>query len=235
MQQAITLKKDGIYFMYWDESTTTWLDKEIQTEQLPISWYLQYPVQADENVTVRDILLLLKPYIEHIQLIFANSLEGVNLSDVYDMLGQPMIKDTDIPINFIYLFKIGEASPIPEEDYMFYSMYPVLMGVYESEEIESEDIYHLSSYDIRIWCDLPFAIDGFFEYTDLTNDETVMHGITDWTLYEVILGILSQLAVSLQITKTIPITENSTIDTGPVQIAELLTWLEDLDRILLSK
>jgi hypothetical protein len=233
--QNITLTKTGIYFPYWDEPSATWIDKEIKEAKLPISWYLQYPVQADEDLTVRDILMLIKPYYEQIHFIFSNSLEGVNLTDVYQLLEHPFKTDNPAPMNVLYMFKIGEASPLVDDDRLFYNMYPVLMGIYTTEEIEEEDIYHLSSYDIRTWCDLPFAIDGSFEFTNITNEELVLDGVISWTLYEVLTCVLSQLSVTMQITETIPIKANSTILCGPILIGELLIWFEDLDRILLSK
>jgi hypothetical protein len=233
--QQVTLKKDGLYFSFWDEASSSWIDKIITSASFPISWYLPYSVKIEGELTIRDILLILKPHRDLVQLIFANSLGGINIDEVYETLNQPGHTETKAPMNCIYLFKMGEVIPVENQELMFYNIYPVLMGLNIVDEIEGEDVYHLSSHDLRSWCDLQFGIDGFFEYVDVTNDELVMEGIIAWQLFEVIGSILSQISITLQVTQTIKIGDRSKLETGPMKMEELYVWFEELDQILLGK
>ena len=234
--QHITIKKKGIYFSFWDEPTAAWVDRNITEVDLPISWYLSYTIKFDGTVTVRDILSLLKPHMDHIQLIFANNLGGVQLQEIYELLEVNKVPPNELPMNCVYLFKMGEASPIEDEEYPYLHIYPVLMGLMIEDNLESENVFHLSPYDIRDWCDLELGIDGFLDFTDIETDDVLFTGIVDWKLYEMICAILSQVSISMLVTQTTKVKElKSPLESGPLTFSDLLIWFDDLDRILLSK
>ena len=230
--QQITVKKDGIYFSFWDESSTSWIDKTIDKVDLPITWYLPYFVQVEENVSIHDFLMQLKPYLDDLQLIFVNALGNVKLSEVYEIL--EAIKPDPIKMDGVYLVKIGESSPI-EDDVPLLNIYTALMGIRTDESENDVEVIYLSSYDINSWCDLPFSIDQFAEFTDITNENIVFEGYLSWQFFEVIAAILSQLTISVQVTKSIQVKENNNTASGPMTLEELFVWFDELDRILLLK
>jgi hypothetical protein len=97
--QKITLKKEGIFFSFWDEQSASWIDKEIAEAQLPISWYLPYSVQIEGELSTCDILRLLEPYADQLQQIFSNSLAGIQLTDIYTVLQKPLENKPKVPMN----------------------------------------------------------------------------------------------------------------------------------------
>jgi len=234
--QKITIKKEGIFFSFWDEQTASWIDKEISEVNLPVSWYLPYSVQLEGELTVCDIMKLLEPYSDQLQAIFSNSLAGIKLTDIYEVLKKQLEKKTKIPMNCVYLFKIGESTPIKDEENNYLSVYPVIMGLdINDDEDTEEDVYHLTSFDVRLWCTLPIGIDYYMEYTDISTEEIVLDGVVNWTFFEVIHCLLSQVSLCLQVTEVIPVREDSKMKSGPMLIDELLLWIDELDRILLTK
>jgi len=234
--QKITLKKEGIFFSFWDEQTASWINKDISEANLPISWYLPYSVQLEGDLTVCDVMKLLEPYVEQLQAIFSNSLAGIKLADIYEVLKKPLEKNVSVPMNCIYLFKIGEITPIKDDENEYLSIYPVMMGLDINDDEESEEsVYHLASFDVRSWCSLPFGIDYFMEYTDVSTEEIVLDGVINWMLFEVIHSLLLQVSICMQVTEAIPAREDSKLKSGPMLIEELLLWIDELDRIFLTK
>lgn len=234
--QKITLKKEGIFFSFWDEQTASWINKEISEATLPISWYLPYSVQLEGDLTVCGVMKLLEPYSDQLQVIFSNSLAGIKLTDIYEALKKPLEKKIDVPMNCVYLFKIGEISPIKDDPDQYLSVYPVMMGLTIDDKEETEEsVYHLTSFDVRSWCKLSFGIDHFMEYTDIFTEEIVLDGVVNWMLFEVIHCILSQVSLSMQVTEIVPPRDDDRLKSGPMLIDELLLWIDELDRILLNK
>jgi len=228
--QKVTIKEDGIYFSYWEEDNVEWVDQNIKEVDLPLSWYLSYPVKMEDGLTLRQILTHLFFYKEQIENIFSNALYSITCDTMHDIIVASNGQSTD-QINHLYLFKIGEILPASEE-YQLIRTTPVLMGVYIENEVESENVYSLSSFPIEDWIDLPISIDYFMEYIDSESEELIMNGLTTWHFFEVIHTVLAQLSVTLRITETLPVS-NSKIKSGPLTISELLGWLNELDRILL--
>lgn len=234
--QKITLKKEGIFFSFWDEQTASWVNKNISEVNLPISWYLPYSVQLEGELTVFDTLELLEQYVEQLQAIFSNSLVGIKLTDIYEVLRKPLEKKVDVPMNCVYLFKIGEITPIKDDPNEYLSIYPVMMGLNINDDEDSEEsVYHLTSFDVRAWSSLPFRIDYFMEYTDVSTEEIVLDGVVNWMFFEVIHCLLLQVSLCMQVTKVIPTKEDNQLKSGPMLIEELLLWIDELDRIFLTK
>lgn len=227
--QKVTIKQDGIYFSYWEEDEADWIDRNINEANLPLSWYLPYAVKMEDGLTIRTILSHLSFYKEQIEDNFSNALHGLSCKTVEDLIrgsGEPI---TD-QINYLYLFKIGEVIPASEE-YKLIRKTPVIMGLFIKDDIESEDVYHLSSFPIEEWVDLPISIDYFMEYLDTDEDEVVLSGLTTWQFFEIIHTILAQISLTLRITETLPTT--ASLESGPLTISELFDWINELDHILL--
>ena len=232
--QKITIKKHGIFFSFWDESSATWIDKDISESTFPISRYLWYSVQLTDEITLRDLLKLLNKHKDIIQVMFSHALTGITCDQIIELINSPK-KVEPVPMNILYLFKIGEVTPIKDETLEFINIYPVIMGVSVKDGEEEEGVHHLSSFDVRDWLDLPLAIDSFIEFTNIAEDEIEMEGLISWQLFEVINTILSQISLTLQITNALITKDSNKLESGPMLIEELFIWLDELDSILLSK
>jgi hypothetical protein len=228
----VTIKKDGLYFLFWDQSTEDWIEKNIAEATLPISWYLSYPVQFNEMLTVREVINLLRPYADDLSLILAHDLSGIELEKIFELADSDK-EPTKIEPDSIYLVRIAEAVPTvqDEEEFNFLSTYPILVGLKEVEDADEDEVFSLSSIDFLDWCDLPFELDDYVEYINPVTEEVLFEGVMNWALTEVIGAVLSQTSVTLQIMQNSIISAKE--DEGPVEIDAVFKWFDDLDRILL--
>jgi hypothetical protein len=232
--QRVNIRKSGIYFSFWDQSQENWLDKKIEDASLPITWYLSYPIQFDEPLTVRDIITLLEPFAEVLNVAMIHDLSAVNINQIFDLNKQIKNTPSQIEPNSVYLVRIAEVIPTVESDesFNFLNSYAVLVGIKEIDETgENDEVFSLSSIDFLDWCDLPFEIDDYVEYMNPVTEEVLFEGVINWTLGELIGTILSQVSVTMQIMQNSVISSN---ESGPVKIKSVFDWLEDLDRILLK-
>jgi hypothetical protein len=228
----VTVKKDGLYFSFWDQSKEDWIEKNIVEATVPISWYLSYPVQFNEMLTVREVINLLRPYADDLSLILAHELAGIELEKIFELADSDK-EPIKIEPDSIYLVRIAEAVPTvqDEEEFNFLSTYPILVGLKEVEDAEEDEVFSLSSIDFLDWCDLPFELDDYVEYINPATEEVLFEGVMNWTLTEVIGAILSQTSVTLQIMQNSIVSAKE--DEEPVEIEAVFKWFDDLDRILL--
>lgn len=228
----VTIKKDGLYFSFWDQTKEDWIEKNIVEATVPISWYLSYPVQFNEMLTVREVINLLRPYADDLNLILAHELAGIELEKIFELADSDK-EPAKIEPDSIYLVRIAEAihTVQDEEEFNFLSTYPILVGLKEVEDAEEDEVFSLSSIDFLDWCDLPFELDDYVEYINPATEEVLFEGVMNWTLTEVIGTILSQASVTLQIMQNSIISAKE--DEEPVEIEAVFKWFDDLDRILL--
>lgn len=229
--QKITIRTDGIFFSFWDEVSASWINKNINESDFPISHYLPHITQVEGPVTIRDFLTHLSHYRNHIQLIFANALSGITCDQIIAAVNSPIQESVNAPMNFIYLFKIGEAVPISNGDSSYLNNYSVIMGLFVEEGSEEDEVYHLSAFEINQWIDTPVILDNFIEYTDVQNDEVILEGLADWKFFEVIHTILSQISLTVQVKKMTSSIEIKKLESGPMLISELFSWFDELDKI----
>lgn len=230
----VTISKSGLYFSFWDQTEETWVEKNILDATVPISWYLSYPIQFTDSLTVREIIKLIEPYAKDLGLIMIHELAGVDISKILELSNTHKSQLNQIEPEAVYLVKIAEATPTVQndEEFNFLSMYPVLIGLKEVDETgDNDEVFSLTSIDFLDWCDLPFELDDYIEYINPANEEVLFEGVMNWTLGEVIGTILSQTSVTLQIMQNSVIPSDSTGE--PVQIDSIFKWFEDLDRVLL--
>lgn len=243
--QKITLNKSGIHFSFWDEQTANWIDKNIEEAGLPLSWYLPYAIQITEEISVRDLFRILKPYRDQVELHFLHSLAGVNLEEVFVILEQASLEKRDIDPDCVILFKIGEVGHVIEEgdELNFLNNYTVLMGLElvgdeddENNDGSDDNLHHLSEIDFKDWCDLPLGVDDYLEYVDVETEEVMFEGLVNWSLHEFISCVLSQVSITLQVRESVSEhSSKSPIESGPIQIEDLFDWIDDLDKIMLHK
>jgi hypothetical protein len=158
-------------------------------------------------------------------------LAGTTLESIYKLLNDGSPTGAEILPSHVYLIKLADAIPTKqEEEFIFLNSYPVLLGVTEIDEMpEDDELYSLSSINFLDWCDLPIGVDDFLEYIDSETDDTLLEGMVNWTLAEALSAILNQISVTIQISQTSIVKSNP--DSGPIQIADVFEWLDDLDRI----
>lgn len=234
----VTLDRAGIYFDFWNNQNESWISKNIADGSLPITWYLEYPIQIREPLTVKDLLHILKPYHDVIDLVLARQLAGISFDEILKLIDSDAPAKKEIKPTSVYLIKLADSIPMnqDEEDFNFLNTYSVLMGLEVIDEIgDNDELHSLSTLDLFDWCDLPLGIDDYIEYVNPTTDEVLFEGVMNWTLYDVISTVLSQIATTLQITAaTSMISAKSQVESGPLRIQDVLDWIDDLDKVFLK-
>jgi len=236
----VSINKDGLFFSFWDESSEDWIKKNIADASLPITWFMSYAVEIEEGLSVHSVLNLLKPYSDIIKLYFVQSLSGVSLDEIFMSADQSSISAKKIDANQVFLLKAAQVSKIKEDEDLinFITVHNVLMGlqIINEDDPDTDILHPLASINFQDWCNLPLVADDWLEYVDPHTEEVYFEGVTNWTFSEIISTILSQVAITLQITQTV--SENSAkvpVEDGPVEISHVWDWLDDLDNIFLKK
>ena len=231
--QTITVKKQGLFFSVWDKDATDWVERNILDETQPISLYFPYQVIVSEDITVREFLTLLRPHADVLQLAFANALDGILLNEIYEILETKKPKGQLPNMDAIFCFNMGEAIPIQGDDLPLFSFYPVVMGTHTKADEDSDDYAHrLSTFDIRDWCDFPMIVDSYMEVIDVRQEDVMISGYMDWKFSTLIHAILSQITISLRVTKTVSSSNVKASEGGPITVSELMGWIDEFDRIL---
>lgn len=229
--EKIIIKKSGLYFSFWDEVTLSWIDRLISDSDLPITWYFQYSIEIEEFLTVSELLLLFAPYQEDLEFAFSKSLLIVPFDEILSIINKQVCLNTIEPTQ-LYLIKLGEIKKFKTES-PYISSYPTLMGLEVIGETGNDDvIYSLTDIKFNDWCASTIQIDEYLEYIDIEKNEVEFEGIIQWTLYEALSCIFSQITNSITFTKIKDNPEEfpSVNSGGPIIISELFSWIDDIDK-----
>lgn len=237
--QKVTITKTSINFSFWDESAEKWINRSIDEASLPISWYMAYPIQFDEPLSVKEFVNLLKPYASDLALILPHSFAVLEADRIWKEASADSPSSTSMKATDVYLIKIGESTPTEQdgETFNFLHSYPVLMGLEIIDETGDNDIlYPLSNIEFSEWKNLPIGVDDYLEYINTETDEVLFEGAVNWTFQEVISAILSQISMTIQLTdSSIEKDPLSPTESGPLLMKDVFDWIDDLDRIFLGK
>lgn len=230
------IRRTGIYFSFWDETASGWIEKNIVDASIPITWYLSYPIQFEETLSVREMIQLLEPHADVLELVMIRELAGIDIAEILDLSKKIKAVPAKIAPNTTFVIKIADAIPTMTDDFeeiSFLNWYPVLVGIEQVDETgENDEAHSLSAIDFLDWCDLPLEVDDFIEFLNPETEEISFEGIINWTLGELIGVVISQVSTTLQVNQTA--IANANPDSGPLQMESIFDWLEDLDRIFLK-
>lgn len=225
--EKITFTKAGIGCTIWDHKLARWTDLKFDETQIPFSWCLPYQVEIEDNMTIQDVLNSLKSQSDHVNYIFANPLMGLKLEELIDALVSATKKERST-VNAICLMWNAEMR---REENNGVAMYPMLMGVEMNDDEDDDrfhDLYDLSAVDIL---EKQLVLDDWLEVIDDENpDEPVLDGAFAWSMYDFISGILSELTLFAYSYGLISLPNG--VQTSPVSIVELLSHIDDIDRIV---
>ena len=231
----VTIKKTGLYFSFWNEESANWIERNVVESSLPITWYLSYPIQFEEQLTVRELVCALEPHAELLGLVMIRELAGVDIKEIFEISKKFKAEPAKIAPTSAFVIKIADSIPTvaDDEDTYFISWYPVLVGIEEMDEtVDEERVHSLSSIDFLDWCDLPLEVDDYIEFLNPETEEVHFEGIMNWTLHDIISAVLGQISITLQVGQK-SITKTG-LDEGPLQMDSIFDWLDDLDRIFLK-
>jgi len=229
--QKITFTKKSILISFWDEQGEKWQDRDISGSDLPISWYLPYEVFVEPKVTIRDVLNRLMPYADQVNFMFVNYLRGLPLEDVVKILTTAKVEKSGTKVDAMCLIWVGEITQTEVEDGAV-DIYPTLMAL-EIDDIDPEgenDTFHSAlDIDIKQLLDSELVVDDFLEiYHEDTPDEIEVSGITGWSLFDFLRGLLGELVMYSFANRFIQMSELSNLP--PLTAEELFKHMDNLDK-----
>jgi hypothetical protein len=233
----VTLDKTGIYFDFWDEESEDWITRNIVEGSLPITWYLDYPIQFKEVISCREFVKILESHKEVINLVMAHALSGIEFEEILK-IANDQAEAKEISPTGVYLIRIADAIPTSQgdEEFNFLNSYPVLMGLEEVDEIgDNDELHSLSSISFTDWRDLPLSVDDYVEFVNPITEEVLFEGIMNWTLRDMVSTILGQISITLLVNQaTASVSSKKQVESGPIEIHDVFDWIDDLDKIFLK-
>ena len=226
--EKVIFTKDGLLCSFWENPATTWTERKLSETELPISWVLPYVVEIREGVTLRDVLVSLKPYEDAMSFMFLNDLMGLSFNTVRDALLNAEPDESKIKSDLITLMWVGEVTQ-GEDPGM--SMYPTIMSVeFDNRDPENGLENYMPLHDISIsnMLDRPFELDDWLEFFDVDQMTVpIMSGGFSWSFYDFMRGILSELTV-FSYNRGI-ITLPNGVQNAPLPIESLFSHIDGLD------
>jgi len=227
--EKVTFTKTGLTGSFWERTSSKWTDKDLASANLPITWFLPYSTFFEEGVTLTDILNGLTPFLDQVNFVFANYLMGIKLEDLRLVLEKAPNPEDPAKADTICLIWAGEVRAGEEGDDLI-SIFPSIVALEVSPDDDDELDQFRPLYDITP-SDLlnkPIVLDDWIEFYDIKKvDTTLMEGVFDWTLYDFLGGILSELTLYCYKAGLIKLPEGSQV--GPMGIQDLFDHIDELD------
>jgi hypothetical protein len=181
------------------------------------------------------VLTLLSAYTDELNFMFVNYLKTIP----YEKLVSVLIESDDIEhsneIDSICLLLAGQIKEIEDSETLLITQ-PRLMAfeIIDEDRVDDDDLYSVLEISVKQLLDTQFILDELVEYYDDVNpDDEPFSGLVDWTLFQFISGLFSELAVYALIKGLMPGVENLAF--APLTVSQLFEHLEELDQYYLAQ
>lgn len=246
--EKVVIGKSKIHFSVYDEDKKRWFKTDIDKRDKPFSWYLPYFIELERNITVADLVTHLAKHKDIIDLVFCGYMSDVKMEELAKELDFEPEAELDInkELSYIELYWNTELTPLDDEvDGVEFNIeqWPAFRGIYSADIDEVsvfENNFDLSLIALRNFKNKKLVIDEFVEFMDLDTEspsqETLFTGQKSWTLFDLIVGFLtevtlhgnpdSQRFIKEDIEKDIAELENTQ---SIITSVELFDYLDSLD------
>lgn len=229
--QKLTFKKDRLVASFWDPEIEDWQERDLSESSLPLSWFLPYETYVDEGVSLNNILTLLQPHESYLNLIFVNYLKGIPFSDLVEELRSAEDQDDFHKIDALCLMWIAQVKPIEGDEENEIEVQPAIMGLEMSDDEDGEDDEFHSMHEVTPaqLLKTDFVMDDLIEfYTGSEPEDTILSGVTSWTLFDFIRAVLGEISTYCLVSGLLR--RNGTDSSAPINSIELFDHLADLDK-----
>jgi len=86
--EKIVIKPEGAFYSFYNEETDTWIDKDLIDSTLPISWYMEMPVEIHGRVSILKIFELFERYDEQLAFMYARARKTLCIDDIRNVIDQ---------------------------------------------------------------------------------------------------------------------------------------------------
>ena len=226
--EKIIFKKEALLASFWDVSEIKWVNRPVASSELPITWFLPYIVEIEEGLTIREILGLISPYIEQIDFIFINYLKGLSYQKLVDALFSSPITEEVHKSDATCLLWVAEVKTVNGENHTDVCANLTSIEFGPDEDEDDSVLYPLTDMTISQLLDKELVLDDWLELANVMSpDEILYEGVNQWTLFDFIGGILSELAIYAYSTGLVSFEEGSGL--VPINSIDLFDHIDSLD------
>lgn len=230
--EKIIFKKEALIASFWDTESVKWINKPIASSNLPISWFLPYRVEIEEGLTIKEILILLEPYVEQIDYIFVNYLKGLQFQTLTTALFEATSEEESIKIDATCLVWASDIK-LEDEDYLT-DIYPTLMALELGPDEEDSELHPLHDMSASQLLNKELILDDLMELYEISDPETILFdGIVNWKLFDLLSGLLSELAIYAYGTGLVNFSEGSGL--VPINSVDLFDHIDSLENFFKEK
>jgi hypothetical protein len=227
--EKVKFTKNGLVGSFWDHNTAKWVDRDLFSSNLPITWFLPHSTYVDDGVTLTDVLNGLTPFIDQVNFVFVNYLMGIKLEDLRTVLEKAPSPEDPAKTDTVCLIWAGEIRADEEGDDLL-SIFPsiVSLEISPNDDDELDQFRPLHDITPSDLLNKPIALDDWLEFYNVKEvDKTVMEGAFDWTLYDFLGAVMSELTLYCYKAGLIKLPEGAQV--GSMGIKDLFDHMDDLD------
>jgi len=204
MMNLITLKSDGFYiFQKPEDKKEELISVNINETDKPISFYTNYFIEVESNVTIENFMNILMQYEDDIDFLYMGYTKGKPLRPYYEQMQEEVKNESDVDfIEFCWAtdyFDFGDDFPAD------LTLLPDLIGVNKKcleEESDDSPYYTMAITPLNEWKNAPIHIDKMVEYINYIympkenpRFEILMNGNKEWHLHDFIQSFLQEITV----------------------------------------
>lgn len=226
--EKLTFTKDSINASFWNPEIAKWEIKPVESTGLPITWFLPYEVEIEDEVTVAQILKLIEPYSEQINFVFMNYLKGLQFSTLQEALSSAKSGKDSIEADVVCLLLASELKELDEEYQV--DTFPTIMALEVGEDEDSDDdqFHPLHDMSVSQLLNTPLFLDDWLEfYEESDPTDTLFECSVKWSLFDFLRGLLSELAIYAYGVGLVTFAEGSGL--VPINSQELFEHINILD------
>ena len=230
--EKIIIKPEGAFYSYYNEETDTWIDKDLIDTSLPISWYLEMPVDIQGRVSILKIFELFERYDEQLDFLYARALKTLCMDDIMNVIDQ-VTEHEKSALKATCLVWVGEIIDLNDGDEPLIQINSALIGLdtedLDEEEAEDDEVYQLTNFDFVEWVRLPIYLDNFLDFVERGKEDVLLSGEYRWTLSNLFDTILSEISLNLFVSGRVSSPDIIIKDQhAKLSITEFFNYLDDL-------
>ena len=84
--EKLIIKPEAAYYAYYEEDEDRWIEKDLIDSSLPISWYVDMPVEIIGKVSIKRIFELFERYEDQLTFMYAKALKTLGFNDLLTIL-----------------------------------------------------------------------------------------------------------------------------------------------------
>ena len=232
--EKIIIKPEGAFYSFFNEETDSWIEKDLIESSLPISWYMEMPVEINGRVSILKILELFERYEEQLDFMYARALKTLCMDDIFNIIDQ--ITDFDkSSLKATCLVWVGELIDLKDGEEPLIPINSALIGL-DTEDLEEDSdddqVYQLTNFDFVEWVKMPLYLDNFLDFVERGQEDVLLSGEYQWTLHNIFDTILSEISLNLFVSGLV---SNPDVVVNEqharLNVTEFFNYLDGLDNI----